>query len=218
MSEAAVRSIQSDAMDARPVGALDHEVPQGLPGVPGWKWLRELRNVPSSRLHARRRRAAQTRLRSVRPRSILFVCHGNICRSPFAAAAFVRSCPARIAKSIKVASAGFIGPDRPPPSTALAAASRHGVDISSHRSALVTLEAVRAADLVVVMSEEQERDIRMHVGPSTLVLVLGDLDPLPASRRTILDPWGAPDAAFDASYDRIERCVQELAQIIASAD
>jgi protein-tyrosine phosphatase len=218
MSEVAVRSIQSDGMDPRPVGAVDNEVPQGLPGVAGWKWLRELRNVPSSRLHARRRRAAQIRLAGIRPRSILFVCHGNICRSPFAAAAFVRSCPARITNSIKVASAGFIGPDRPAPSKALAAASRRGVDISSHRSALVTLEAVQASDLVVVMSEEQERDIRARVSPSTLVLVLGDLDPLPASRRTILDPWGAPDAAFDASYDRIERCVRELARIVTSAD
>ena len=210
--------MQSDGMDVRSVGAVDNEVPQRLPGVTGWQWLRELRNVPSSRLHARRRRAAQIRLASIRPRSILFVCHGNICRSPFAAAAFVRSCPTRIANYMKVASAGFIGPDRPPPSKALAAASRYGVDISSHRSALVTLEAVQASDLVVVMSEEQGRDIRARVTPSTLVLVLGDLDPLPASRRTILDPWGASDAAFDASYDRIERCVRELAQIVSSAD
>lgn len=198
------------------MGALDTQVSEGLPGVAGW--LRELRNVPSSRLHARRRRAAQLRLESVRPRSVLFVCHGNICRSPFAAAAFLRSCPAPIANSIIVASAGFIGPDRPPPSKALAAASRRGVDISAHRSALVTLDAVQTSDLVVVMSEDQEREIQTRVAPSTVVLILGDLDPLPASRRTIVDPWGAPDATFDASYDRIERCVRELARIIASAD
>ncbi|MBC7788378.1 MAG: protein tyrosine phosphatase [Anaerolineae bacterium] len=171
--------------------------------------------MPSSRLHARRRRSAQIRLGSVTPRSILFVCHGNICRSPFAAAALLRSCPPDIASGVKVASAGFIGPDRSAPPNALVAASKFGVDLSTHRSALVTSESLRAADLVVVMSEQQAHNIRARVNASTFVLVLGDLDPKPVNRRTILDPWGQPDAAFDESYDRIDRCVRELVRIIS---
>jgi protein-tyrosine-phosphatase len=188
-----------------------------LPGVSDWQWLRDLRHAPAARLHTRRRRAAQVQLAKLKPRSVLFVCHGNICRSPFAAAAFVRSCPPKIPRSMKVASAGFIGPDRPAASQALVTALRFGVDISAHRSALVTSQSLESADLIVVMSEEQARDIRARVKPSTVVLVLGDLDPEPAHRRTILDPWGGPDAAFEASYQRIDRCVGELARIIAKA-
>lgn len=182
-----------------------------------WDWVRDLRHVPASRLHARRRRAARDLLERARPRSILFVCQGNICRSPFAAAAFLRSCPPRIASNLTIASAGFIGPDRSSPSQALAAASKFEVDLSAHRSALVTPESLRGADLVVAMSEEQARDIRARVAASTTVLVLGDLDPQPVDRRTILDPWGGPDSAFDASYERIDRCVRELARIISGA-
>lgn len=182
-----------------------------------WTWVRDLRHAPASRLHARRRRAAQVELARLKPRSILFVCHGNICRSPFAAAAFLRSCASEIASRINVRSAGFIGPDRSSPSSALIAAAKFGVDLSPHRSALITSETLGAADLIVVMSEEQARGIRARVAPSTFVLMLGDLDPRPVNRRTILDPWGQSDAAFAESYDRIDRCVRELALIISAA-
>jgi protein-tyrosine phosphatase len=185
--------------------------------LPGWAWVRDLRQVPASRLHARRRRAAQITLERMRPRSILFVCHGNICRSPFAAAAFLRSCATETASGINVRSAGFIGPNRSSPSSALTAAAKFGVNLSRHRSALITSENLGAADLIVVMSEEQARGIRARVTPSTFVLILGDLDPRPVTRRTILDPWGQPDAAFDESYDRIDRCVRELARIISAS-
>jgi len=188
-----------------------------LSRVAGWTWVRDLRHAPASRLHARRRRAAQVELERLNPRSILFVCHGNICRSPFAAAAFLRACGPEIATDIHVASAGFMGPMRSAPPTALIAAAKFGVDLSPHRSALITSENLGAADLIVVMSEEQARGVRARVAPSTFVLILGDLDPKPVSRRTILDPWGQSDAAFDESYDRIDRCVRELARIISAA-
>jgi protein-tyrosine phosphatase len=195
---------------------MNQSIPSQLSRVAEWSWVRDLRHAPASRFHARRRRAARVALERVRPRSILFVCHGNICRSPFAAAAFLRSCPSKLAKSIKIASVGFIGPDRSSPAKALAAASKFDVDLSAHRSTLVTPEALRSADLVVVMSDQQAREVaRLH--PSAFVLVLGDLDPQPVNRRTILDPWGQSDAVFDESYERIDRCVRELAGIISGA-
>jgi protein-tyrosine phosphatase len=181
------------------------------------KWLRDLRHVPAARLHARRRLAAQTRLQGFRPQSIVFVCHGNICRSPFAAAAFLRACASEIARGLRVSSAGFIGPDRSTPSEGLQVASRLGVDLSAHRSSTLTPDMLAQADLVVVMSDEQEREVLPRVRPSARVIVLGDLDPKPVKRRTILDPWGGSELTFAASYERIDRCVKELARIISAA-
>jgi protein-tyrosine-phosphatase len=106
-----------------------------------------------------------------------------------------------------------------PPRKALTAGSRHGIDISTHRSALATQQSLRESDLVVVMSSDQARNVEGHVRADTnRVLVLGDLDPHPVQRRTIPDPWGSSDTAFDASYDRIHRCVRELAGIIGNSD
>ncbi len=181
------------------------------------QWLRDLRHVPAARLHARRRRAAEARLEGLKPRSILFICHGNICRSPFAAAAFLRACSPEIAESIRVTSAGFIGPRRSTPPAGLEVASRLGLDLSEHRSTTLTVEMLNEADLVVVMSEEQEREILPRIRPSARVIVLGDLDPKPVKRRTILDPWGGSEATFAASYERIDRCVRELARIVSAA-
>src|SRR5205809_858865 len=51
---------------------------------------RTLRHTPDRLLHARRRREARARLAARRPASVLVICHGNIWRSPFAAALLAR--------------------------------------------------------------------------------------------------------------------------------
>lgn len=147
---------------------------------------------------------------------MLFLCHGNLYRSPYAAAAFKRALAAiDLSASITVASAGFISPGRPAPEGALSAARRRGVDLSAHRSTLVTAHAVRSADLVAVMSEDQARGIRSRHGHKVTVLILGDLDPSPILSRTIADPWGRDVRVLDEVYSRIDRCVVQLAKLIA---
>ena len=182
-----------------------------------WRWARR---APDRLLHPKRRRDAARRLSALpTPRTVMFVCHGNICRSPFAGAAFSRAIAASRgpggAVPIVVSTAGFIGPGRGSPPEALAAASRFGIDLAPHRSRLVTAPDIRQADLVVVMSVDQARGINARVGAERKpVLVLGDLDPLAIDERTILDPWGKGAAAFEQSYARVERCVAELARLI----
>src|SRR5438046_10580226 len=70
---------------------------------------RTLRNTPDRLLHARRRREARGRLAGRRPASVLVICHGNICRSPFAAALLARELAPH---GIPVTSAGFVGAGR----------------------------------------------------------------------------------------------------------
>lgn len=170
------------------------------------------RDLVDSLLHSRRRRAAQRRLQNANPRSVLFVCQGNICRSPFAAALCERLLPPTF--SGRIASGGFVGPGRPPPENAVAIARDYGLDLSSHVSTAVTSESLKAADLVVVMSGAQGRGVSARVKSGAIVLVLGDLDPLPITKRTILDPWEGPVESFHESYQRIDRCVRELTRIV----
>lgn len=88
-----------------------------------------------------------------------------------------------------------------------------------HRSTLVFAQAVRSSDLVVVMSASQARAIKRVAGAAStpLVLVLGDLDPEPILTRTIVDPWGLANEVFDESYERIDRCIDELIRQTTSA-
>jgi protein-tyrosine phosphatase len=123
-----------------------------------------------------------------------------------------------LAGAVRVTSAGFVGPGRQPPSMALAVARRHGIDLSAHRSALIPSDAVRASDLIVVMSAEQETAIRRRfANVSPRIVVLGDLDPLPILERTIRDPWDGDEKAFAESYGRIERCTRELVDLVVEA-
>jgi protein-tyrosine-phosphatase len=149
---------------------------------------------------------------------VMFLCHGNAYRSPYAAAALKRALAEMPSSaSIRVASAGFIAPGRPAPELAFNAARRRGIDLSSHLSALVTADAVRAADLVAVMSEDQARGIRSRYGRRVTLLILGDLDPQSIEGRNITDPLGGDAQVVEQVYSRIDRCVEELAELIAKS-
>jgi protein-tyrosine phosphatase len=172
--------------------------------------LRAARYAPDRLLHPIRRRAATARVRErPAPASLLVLCHGNICRSPFAERVLRRHlAPA----GIEVTSVGFIGPNRPPPNEALEAARRHGVDLSTHRSRLLTSALARDAGMIVAMSDAMRRTLRANYGLSThKVFLLGDFDPEPIERRDIRDPVEQPVAVFETVYARIANCSRALA-------
>jgi len=168
---------------------------------------RALRHAPDRLLHRLRRRAAKRALRERRwPRTILVVCHGNICRSPFAAGLLARALGSR---GTLVASAGFVGPGRAAPAEGSIAAARRGIDLSGHRSQLLTPVLAAEAQVIVVMDARQQRMVCERFGraPSD-VIVLGDVDPEAIVTRAIYDPVEQPLRAFEESYARIERCVE----------
>lgn len=166
-------------------------------------------------LHPLRRRHALDVLRQrPRPARVIVLCHGNICRSPFAAALLARDLAGT---GVSVESAGFIGPGRPSPREAVAAAALRGVDLSEHRSTLLTAPRARAADLVVVMDAVQARVVCDRFGRRRSdILVLGDLDPAPIATRTVRDPVDQPLEVFVETYARIERCAAVLVRALAS--
>jgi protein-tyrosine-phosphatase len=179
-------------------------------------FLTRLHRAPERLLHAwRRRHAAAALRRRPRPAAVLVLCHGNICRSPFAAALLAADLGPT---GVRVESAGFIGPNRPCPPSAVTAAARRGIDLSTHRSKLLTADLARVPDLMIVMDPEQGRAICERFGRLPRdILVLGDLDPAPLATRAIRDPVEQCIDVFEESYARIERCVAALRQILGVA-
>lgn len=167
---------------------------------------RSLRHAPDRLLHPLRRRALRAALRAREwPRSILVVCHGNICRSPFAAGLLARAVSPT---GTLVASAGFVGPGRAAPAEGSIAAARRGIDLSGHRAQLLTPVLAAEAQVILVMDGRQQRMVCERFGRAPKdVMLLGDLDPLPITTRAIHDPVEQPLAAFIESYARLERCV-----------
>src|SRR5205809_1371805 len=147
---------------------------------------RTLRHTPDRLLHARRRREARARLAARRPASVLVICHGNICRSPFAAALLARELAPH---GIPVTSAGFIGAGRPAPREAVVAAAAHDIDLSCHRSQPVHPDLVGGAGLVVVLDSSLGRTSGALFGrhPQGIALV-GVLAGAPRASRSLLAP------------------------------
>ncbi len=164
---------------------------------------------------ARHLLARQTVCRVGTPESILFVCHGNICRSPYAAQATLRELPPGWSSLLRVDSAGFIGPDRRSPQHAVEVARDRAVELSGHRSKLLNPALINSSALVVVMDPWQRREVLWIAKRRDLaVIVLSDLQPSAGDRRTILDPVAGGRELFEQSYDQIDVTIRQLVLIL----
>ena len=148
-------------------------------------------------------------------KSMLFVCLGNICRSPFAELIARRRLAER-GVQVLCASAG-INPrqgDRSP-ADACRAASSFGISLDVHIAQPLTAELLDAHDAVIVMEASQlEQLARMypHARHRLLLLPLFEADEVTSAyeRYNIEDPFSQPLAAFEACYRRIDRAVSKM--------
>ena len=148
-------------------------------------------------------------------RAILFVCKGNICRSPFAGVRATQLLAAAGVTGIQCGSAGLTTqPAGHPPKEAREAAARFAVSIGSHQPQQLTLELLLKYDLVAVMEANQAEQIReLFPEAASRVVLLSLLEEGPISgyaRFNIPDPYGHPIEAFHACYGRIDRSIISL--------
>jgi protein-tyrosine-phosphatase len=137
-------------------------------------------------------------------RTVLFVCKGNICRSPFAARLFA----SRAANSVRVLSGGFLPPGRCTPDAAVMAARDWGVQMEDHRSALITESDICSSGIVFVFDSQQVVGIRaLFPSSASKVVLMGALDDGPVQ---IPDPLGKQVDGFRQVYARIESAVSAV--------
>jgi protein-tyrosine phosphatase len=144
--------------------------------------------------------------------SVLFVCLGNICRSPLAEAAF-RAEAKRVGLDVEADSAGLGGwhTGEPPDPRACATARRHGIDISGYRARKVTKDDFRSFDFVVAMDNENlaalER-LQPRDGKAALSLMLDHV----AGREgeDVPDPYYGDDADFEAVWLLVCEAARDL--------
>ncbi len=133
---------------------------------------------------------------------ILFVCHGNICRSPMAQYIFLQLAEHKgIAQEFEVDSAATsmeeIGNPVYPPARRMLA--RHGITRVDHRARRMTMDDYRYYDYIVVMDGENLWNARRMTGgdPEGKVEMLLE--------REVADPWYTDD--FETAYeDILEGC------------
>jgi len=179
--------------------ALGEAARRGAARLPGW--------VVLARQHARARLRAA--LRRQAGGEVMFVCLGNICRSPFAAAAL----QARLAGApIRIGSAGTMprpGRSTPPPGVQAAAAL--GIDLTAHRSVWLSRAMAAAAAVLVVFDETTRRAVLdRYPDLGARVIKLGDL----LDGADIADPVDGDATEFAAAYATIVAAVAKLGELL----
>lgn len=155
---------------------------------------RLLFRLPLMRWYLRRRA-----LRAWERGTIAFVCFGNICRSPFAECLVNQ----HLGGARRAVSAGYFPEEgRRSPELAVAAAERLGVDLTPHRSRVLTEELVEEADAIFVFDRENYHNV-VGTYPSAKgrVHFIGALaadGPL-----FVPDPFGGPAEGYELAYRRI---------------
>ena len=156
------------------------------------------------------------------PPKILFVCLGNICRSPLAEAAF-RAAATDAGLQVVVDSAGtsnwHVG--EPPDQRAQAVARRHGLDISHLRGRQVEpadigrfthIFALDSKNLAKLQALAVSEDAATPT-PAKIALLL---DLLPGREgQGVVDPYGGADAAFEATWRDVEVAARALVRRLA---
>lgn len=136
---------------------------------------------------------------------LVFICKGNICRSPYASAR------AQLL-GVPTASFGLEAAEGTPPDPAAAHNARlRGVDLSVHRSARLDKSRIREDDLLIVFEPQQLNAVRQRCDARTVSVTLLGLCVRPP-RPHIHDPYGRSDRYFQQCFGIIDAGVSELAR------
>ncbi len=147
------------------------------------------------------------------PVRILFICYGNLCRSPLAEAVFKHQvAQAGLGAAFEIASAGVgvwhVGD--PPDPRMCATALAHGIDMSRQRGRKLSPSDLHRHHLVLAMDRSVLAQAQQIVpGGSSPLALFRHFDPA-ADSPDVPDPFYGADAGFEEVFAIVERTSRAL--------
>ncbi|MBK4714619.1 MULTISPECIES: arsenate reductase/protein-tyrosine-phosphatase family protein [Tenebrionibacter/Tenebrionicola group] len=141
-------------------------------------------------------------------RSVLVVCMGNICRSPFGAALLRQK-----QGDLHIESAGIhalVG--HPADKMASSLAERHGLKLNEHRAKQLTAQQCRDTDLILVMEKQHVEHIT-YIAPEVRgkTMLMGHW----LQRTEIADPYKKSTSFYEFVYGQMDQAVERWANVLS---
>jgi protein-tyrosine phosphatase len=145
---------------------------------------------------------------------VVFVCWGNICRSPIAERVAEQAAASAGLDTVVFSSAAAENPNRGEPMDrrATAALKARGYRYKPHRAHQITATDIAAADLVIAMEDVHIEMMRAIAPEATNLSLLTDYDPDAEPGSGVPDPWFGSAAGFFLTVDAIEAAMPGVLQ------
>jgi protein-tyrosine phosphatase len=150
--------------------------------------------------------------------SFLFVCFGNIMRSPMAEALLRKAAAEANLQDIRVASAGLHAiPGNPAHPRALAASTELGLPLTDHRGQLLTPEMVSEADAIFAMDFQNKAELlSIHPESAGKILMLSAYAEGAERYREIADPYFGDIDSTRKCYGTLQTCIRNLMKTLVA--
>ncbi|MGI9078899.1 MAG: low molecular weight protein arginine phosphatase [Gemmatimonadaceae bacterium] len=147
---------------------------------------------------------------------VLFVCTGNTCRSAMAEYIARRLIDERGVSDVEVGSAGTAAWDGAPASDgALLVAMEREVDLSGHRSRMLTPELVASYDLVLTMGPHHLERVKAF-GAGDRAFLLSDYASRGADSHAVNDPFDGNLGVYRSTFEELDREVRRVVDRLAA--
>ena len=152
--------------------------------------------------------------------SFLFVCLGNICRSPLAEAALrAEADKHRLDLTIDSAGTGFWHVGNPPDPRARAEAHRHGIDIADYKARQVCADDFYKFTYILALDAENLAhlaSIAPDEGTAQFGLLMETV--APGEARSVSDPYHGDASDFAQTWREVSQAAQAIAErLVAGA-
>lgn len=150
--------------------------------------------------------------------SVVFVCWGNICRSPMAERVARAWASDAGLEGVTFTSAGVSSEEQGNPidRRAQRTLAAHGYTHSGHRAHKITREELTDADLVVAAEPLHVDMMRRLVPRADNIELLTAFDPDAEPGAGVPDPWYGTDAGFEETLESIEAAMPGLMDRLGS--
>ncbi len=159
------------------------------------------------------------------PRSLLFVCLGNICRSPMAEGIFIHHAKMRqVLENLAVDSCGLgswhVG--QSPDPRAIATCAKHGIELPSIARQFAPSTDIERFDLLLAMDETNAKTLEKRGAPRSKIRLMRSFDvaaeqllddqgqPTQTGAIDVPDPYYGGDDGFDQVFEMLTRACEGL--------